>query len=136
MPLNEIAGGIGQEPDACPALAELVRRSFVDRDVETEIAKEVAGSQSTERPTRDRDPRVGNRHLGRGFAEGGNPVDVADEQHPTLIERRVAKAVGGLVAGVLRPDLVELSGDLGALNRVIFENLTLDVAVDLSLIHI
>src|SRR5204863_2552570 len=43
-----------------------------------------------------------------GFAEGGDAVDPADEQHALFVDRRIAQAVGRGLAGVLRPDLVEL----------------------------
>src|SRR5262245_26425129 len=64
------------------------------------------------------------------LAERRHPVDGALEQDPPLVERRVADAVGRIVPGVLGPDPVELFSDPLALDRVVFEDLPLDRALD------
>src|SRR5690348_3685126 len=52
------------------------------------------------------------------------------EQHPALVDRRVAQGVGRLVAGVLHPDPVELVSDPLALGRVVLGDLPLDHGLD------
>src|SRR5689334_4862359 len=64
------------------------------------------------------------------LAERGDPVDAADEQHALLLDRRVAEPVGAGLAGVFRPDAVELGGDLLSA-RLPFPHLPLDAALDL-----
>src|ERR1700683_3016241 len=49
--------------------------------------------------------------LGLRAAECRDLHDIQLEQHPPLVERRVAQRVRRLVAGVLGPDLVQLRGD-------------------------
>src|SRR4029077_20409269 len=65
------------------------------------------------------------------LAERRDAVDVADEQHALLVDRRVAQAVGRRVAGVLGPDLVELAGDALAAG-IGLALLALDRALDLD----
>src|SRR3984893_18869587 len=56
---------------------------------------------------------VGSNSAGQAsrLAEGGNPVDAADEQHALLVDLRIAQAVGPRLACVFRPDPIELLGD-------------------------
>src|SRR5512132_751731 len=66
-----------------------------------------------------------------GFAEGGDTIDVAYEQHTLLVDRGIAQPVGRRVAGVFGPDLVELPGDALAA-RLPFALLALDRAFELD----
>src|SRR6478736_1435928 len=65
------------------------------------------------------------------LAEGRDAIDVADEQHALLVDRRIAQPVGRRVAGVLAPDLVELARHPLAA-RLPFALLVVDRALELD----
>src|SRR5437899_2882574 len=66
-----------------------------------------------------------------GLAERGDAIDVADEQDTLFVDRGIAQPVGRRVAGVFRPDLVELPGDALAAGFP-FALLALDRAFELD----
>src|SRR6516162_7767876 len=49
--------------------------------------------------------------FGLRLPERGNPIDTANEQHPLLVDLGVAQAIGRRIAGVFRPNAIELPGD-------------------------
>src|SRR4051794_21289758 len=88
-------------------------------------AHDEQGWSRSEWISRNRSPARASR-----LAEGGDPVDAADEEDALLVDRGIAQPVGPRLLRILGPDAVELARHVLAA-RLPLAQLLLDGAFDL-----